>query len=144
MAFIARWSFEVPFGKKEDAFRVLDRWDAYAREMGWPPHRALVGSIGVSESVVESEYRFESLAELDAAWSKLGDPKFHKWQEDIAPFVVPGSHKWMIYRVHEPTARRAARAVGRSATRGMRRGAATRGAAPKAVVSTERRARARP
>jgi hypothetical protein len=159
MTFIARWSFEVPFGKKEEAFRVLDRWDEYSSKIGWPPHRALVGSIGVSEAVVESEYPFETLAELDEAWSKLGDPTFHKWQEEIAPFVVPGSHKWMIYRVHEPATRRAARApairgkraaapapVGR-ATRGMRRtpaGAApTRRVSPKPIVSSERRARAR-
>ncbi|MGZ3424804.1 MAG: hypothetical protein ACXVEE_43505 [Polyangiales bacterium] len=120
MAFIARWSFEVPFGKKEDAFRILDQWEQRSRSMGWPPHRALVGSIGVSEAVVESEYQFETLGDLDEAWSKLSDPKFHAWQEEIAPFVVPGSHKWTIYRVHEVSAARGKRPKGGLVAKGRK------------------------
>ncbi len=131
MAFIARWSFEVPFGKKTEVFDMLDRWEARAREMGWPPPRVVVGSIGVPEGIIESEYRFETLGELDAAWGKLGDQKFHKWQEEMAPFVVPGSHRWMIYRLHEPATARRAQPV--------RRGRAT-----SAATTTTRRAGARP
>ncbi|MBI2390017.1 MAG: hypothetical protein HYV09_10550 [Deltaproteobacteria bacterium] len=99
MAFIARWSIDVPFGKKDQLFAVLDEWNAWGDAHGWPQARLVVGSIGAPESRVEEEYRFDSLADLEAAWAKLSDPKVASFRDRIAPFIVPGSPRWEIFRV---------------------------------------------
>src|SRR5437868_1857786 len=101
MAFVARWSFDVPFSKKAEAFRVLDEWEGYARELGWPQGRQLLASIGPPESRVEIEYTFDNLAKLEEVWERLSGDRFKSWQSELAPFVVPGSHHWEIYRVRK-------------------------------------------
>ena|SRR5437773_8959807 len=101
MTFVARWSFDVPFGKKPDAFRVLDEWESYSREMGWPAGRQLLASIGAPESRVEIEYTFEHLAKLEEVWARLSGDRFKSWQEQLSPFVVAGSPRWEIYRLRK-------------------------------------------
>src|SRR5262245_20311014 len=99
MAIIARFSFDVPFGRKSDLFALEKKFGNMSKELGFPEHEALVGSIGVPESRVEFNYRFESLAALEAVWNKLGDPRMAEYQREMAPFIVPGSHCWDILRV---------------------------------------------
>ena len=101
MALIARFSYDVPFGKKNQAFEVLKKYKPMEKELGFPEGRLLVGSIGVAESRVVEEYEFDSLAALEAAWAKLNDPRMPAFQEEMAPFIVPGSHRWEVYRVRE-------------------------------------------
>jgi hypothetical protein len=99
MAIIARFSFDVPFGKKADLFKQVKKWEGFAEELGFPRPEILVGSIGAPESRVEYDHRFESLAALEAVWTKLSSPRMDEYQRDMAPFVVPGSHRWEIFRV---------------------------------------------
>jgi hypothetical protein len=101
MAIIARFSFDVPFGKKAEFLKVSRKWEPMEKELGFPPGEVLVGSIGIPESRVEINYRFPNLAALEAVWAKLGDPRMPEYQRDMTAFVVPGSHRWEILRVQE-------------------------------------------
>jgi hypothetical protein len=99
MAIIARYSFDVPFGKKSELLAQEKKWEPIGKELGFPSAQVLVGSIGTPESRVEFNYRFENLASLEAVWSKLNDPRMEEYQRTMAPFIVPGSHRWDILRV---------------------------------------------
>lgn len=60
----------------------------------------LTGSIGASESVVQSEILLNDLGELNAAWDKLTQIEAHKqWSKDLEPYVVSGTPRWEIFRV---------------------------------------------
>ena len=101
MAIIARFSFDVPFGKKPELLKLNKKWDPLSKELGFPAPEVLIGSIGAPESRIEINHRFESLAALEKAWSKLGDPRMVDYQREMAPLVVPGSHRWEVFRVQE-------------------------------------------
>jgi hypothetical protein len=101
MAIVAQFSFDVPFGKKADILALMTKWRSFAQELGFPKGRVLVGSIGAPESRILEEYRFESLAALEAVWTKLNHPRMAEFQQAMAPLVVPGSNRWEIYRIVE-------------------------------------------
>ena len=101
MAIIARFSFDVPFGKKTDYLKLTKKWEPLSDELGFPKPDVLIGSIGTPESRIEVNHRFESLAALERVWSKLADPRMADFQREMAPFIVPGSHRWDILRIHE-------------------------------------------
>lgn len=101
MAIVARFCFDVPFGKKGDLIRVMKKWEPLQTEMGFPKPLVLVGSIGAPESRIEINHTFPSLASLEAVWNKLNDPRMADFQQEMAPFVVPGSHRWEVFRVQE-------------------------------------------
>lgn len=101
MAIVARFSFDVPFGRKAELFELFKKWEPVARDVGFPKPRVVVGSIGAPESRVEQEYVLESLAQLETIWGKLGDPRAAELTKALGAFVVPGSHRWEILRVQE-------------------------------------------
>ena len=102
MAFIARFSFDVPFGRKEELFRIENRFRELQEKLGFPRGETLIGSIGAPESRVENNYRFESLAALEATFAKVAsEPKMAEFQREMAPFIVPGSHRWEVLRIRE-------------------------------------------
>lgn len=101
MAIIARFSFDVPFGMKAQAFSVMNKWRIIEKELGFPERRTLVGSIGSPESRIEEEFEFESLAQLEEVWARLDDPRMEDLQKELAPFIVAGSHRWEIFRIHD-------------------------------------------
>jgi len=101
MAIVARFSFDVPFGRKAETFALLEEFKQMADEIGFPRPEVLVGSIGAPESRIESNYRYESLAALEATWEKLDHPKMAEFHEKVAKVIVPGSHRWEILRVRE-------------------------------------------
>jgi hypothetical protein len=101
MAIIARYSFDVPFGKKADLFAHTKKWESLERELGFPKPEILIGSIGAPESRVEFNHRFDSLAALEAVWAKLNNPRMAEFQKEMAPLIVPGSHRWDVLRIHE-------------------------------------------
>jgi hypothetical protein len=100
MAIIARFSFDVPFGKKGDLLALEKKWGPLGKELGFPEPEILIGSIGTPESRVEFNHRFESLAQLEAVWNKLNDPRMGDYQREMGQFIVPGSHRWEILRIH--------------------------------------------
>ena len=99
MAIIARFSYDIPFGKKSQAFKVMKKWESIGQELGFPKARILVSSIGAPESRIQEEYEFKDLAALQNAWAKLDDPRMPAWQEEMAPYIVPGSHVWEVFRI---------------------------------------------
>jgi hypothetical protein len=102
MAIIARFSLDVPFGKKEEMFRLDGKFRELSGQLGFPPPQTLIGSIGAPESRVEFNYRFESLAALEAVFAKVAqEPRMAEFQREMAAFIVPGSHRWEILRVRE-------------------------------------------
>jgi hypothetical protein len=102
MAIIARFSFDVPFGKKEEMFRLDAKFRELEAKLGFPKAEVLIGSVGAPESRVENNYRFESLAALEATFAKVAqEPRMAEFQREMGPYVVPGSHRWEIFRVRE-------------------------------------------
>ena len=97
--FVASFSYDVAWGKKAQVLAIVDKYRDIAAEMGFPKGRVLVGSLGVAESRIVEEYRFESLAALENAWAAMDDPRIAGCVEEMAPYVVPGSHKWEVYRI---------------------------------------------
>jgi hypothetical protein len=63
--------------------------------------RLLAGLVGVSASHVIDEYSFETLADFEAALAGMAAPQFKPHSDVLAPFIVPGSQHWVVYRVLE-------------------------------------------
>jgi hypothetical protein len=101
MAIIARFSFDVPFGKKQELFSLMKKWEQFEKELGFPPPQVLVASIGAPESRIEANYKFENLSSLEAVWAKLNNPRMADYQKELAPFLVAGSHRWEVFRIHQ-------------------------------------------
>jgi hypothetical protein len=101
MAIIARFSFDVPFGKKPELVQLMKKWEPMEKELGFPKPEILIGSVGAPESRVEFNHKFDSLAALEATWAKLDNPRMADYQREMAPLIIPGSHRWEIFRIHE-------------------------------------------
>ena len=89
MSIIARFCFDVPFGKKADLLRLMAKWEPMSKELGFPKPQVLIGSIGAPESRVELNHTFESLSALEAVWAKLVPWKGEFLQISLVLFV-PG------------------------------------------------------
>jgi hypothetical protein len=100
---IARWHIDARFGHKQTVVDSLKKWGAdIGSQIGWTADkvRIVTGSIGALESTVEIEVQINDLAELNAAWAKLGAIKAHtQWSKDIEPHIVSGTPHWQVFRV---------------------------------------------
>jgi len=63
--------------------------------------RRAAGDVGASASHIIDEYLFESLADFEAALAGMAAPQFRAHSDGLAPFIVPGSQQWVVYRVLE-------------------------------------------
>jgi hypothetical protein len=63
--------------------------------------RLLAGLVGASASHLIDEYMFESLADFESALSGMAAPQFKPHSDALAPFIVPGSQHWVVYRLLE-------------------------------------------
>ena len=104
---ICQWHLDIVYGKQAEAIRVMRAWGAekfasseFSRARG---ARLLAGLVGASASHVIDEYAFESLADFEAALAGMAAPQFRPHSDALAPFIVPGSQRWIVYRVLEPT-----------------------------------------
>jgi len=100
---VARWSITAKFGYKQELLKLMYRWlEEIGPQVGYTKdnQRILTGSIGVPESVVQTETLVKDLAELNATWEKLASiPAHQQWGKEIEQYVVSGSNRWEIYRV---------------------------------------------
>ena len=100
---IARWQIEARFGHKQTVIDSFKKWSTeIGVQIGWTEDkvRVLTGSIGALESTVQTEILVQDLAELDAAWNKLGTIEAHKeWSKELEPYIVSGTPRWEILRV---------------------------------------------
>jgi hypothetical protein len=102
---VCQWHLDIVYGKQADVLRVMRAWGAekfasseFRRARG---ARLLVGTIGASASHVVDEYLFESLADFEAALAGMSAPQFRAHSDALAPFIVPSSQHWIVYRVVE-------------------------------------------
>jgi hypothetical protein len=102
---VCQWHLDIIYGKQGDALRIMQAWGAekfasseFRRARG---ARLLTGLVGPSASHIVDEYLFESLADFEAALAGMAEPQFRVHSEALAPFVVPGSQYWVVYRVQE-------------------------------------------
>jgi hypothetical protein len=100
-----QWHLDIRYGKQADAVRVMRAWGAekfasseFRRAKG---ARLMAGLIGVSASHLIDEYLFESLADFEAALAGMAAPQFRAHSDALAPFIVPGSQHWVVYRLLE-------------------------------------------
>lgn len=100
---VARWQIEARFGHKQKVIDMLRGWHETVGKssgLGSDSARILSGSIGAKEALVVTEVELASLADLEAAFAKIGENPAHaKWSNDLEPFIVSGSSYWEIFRV---------------------------------------------
>ena len=101
--FVCQWHLDVPYGKQREAVAIMRAWGTekfasseFSRARG---ARLLCGMLGPSASHIVDEYEFETLADFEAALGGMGAPQFRRHSDALAPFVVPGSQHWVVYRV---------------------------------------------
>jgi hypothetical protein len=101
--FVCQWHLDIIYGKQADALRVMRAWGTekfasseFRRAKGT---RLLAGMVGPSASHVVDEYLFESLADFEVALSGMAAPQFRAHSDALAPYVVPASQHWVVYRV---------------------------------------------
>lgn len=102
---ICQWHLDIVYGKQAEALRVMRAWGAekfasseFRRARG---SRLLAGLVGASASHLIDEYTFESLADFESALSGMTAPQFKPHSDALAPFIVPGSQHWVVYRLLE-------------------------------------------
>ena len=100
---ICQWHLDIVYGKQSDALRIMRAWgkekfasSEFRRARG---ARLLAGLVGASASHLIDEYSFESLADFEAALVGMAAPQFKTHSNALAPFIVPGSQHWVVYRV---------------------------------------------
>ena len=102
--YICRWSFNAPFGKRGKALQLARQWEKQvAKTINFPKgkSRIYVGHIGASESLVVIETEFKSLKAFEDGQKKLDHKKQEVWAKKIAPYIVPGTQKWEVFRTVE-------------------------------------------
>ena len=101
--FVCQWHLDVPYGKQGEALAVMRAWGAekfasseFRRAKG---ARLLCGVLGPSASHIVDEYEFETLADFEAALGGMAAAQVKPHSDALAPFIVPGSQHWVVYRV---------------------------------------------
>jgi len=101
--YVCQWHLDVPYGKQGAALEVMRAWGrdkfAHSEFRRAKGARLLVGHIGVSAARVCDEYLFESLADFEAALGGMTGDVFRRHSEALAPYIVPGSQHWVVYRL---------------------------------------------
>ena len=98
--FICQWSLEIVYGKQKQASEIMKKWNEEkfrSSNFKKSEPRMLKGYIGVSGSVVVDEYAFESMDDFEKALADMAQPQFKKYSDELAPLVVSGSQKWVVY-----------------------------------------------
>jgi hypothetical protein len=100
---ICQWHLDIVYGKQAEAVRIMRAWGAdkfasseFRRASG---ARLLTGYLGASASHIVDEYTFDSLADFESALASMSAPHFRQHSEALAPYIVPGSQHWVVYRV---------------------------------------------
>jgi hypothetical protein len=101
--FICAWSFDLQYGTREQALRLLKETGTAIKSTGWRAKRTRIlgGSIGAPESRIIIEHEFNSLADLEASWDGLHQKAefFAKTVTQMKSIVLSGSPRWEVYRV---------------------------------------------
>ncbi len=101
--YVCQWHLEIPYGKQKQVVEIMNAWGAEKLRSSEfkrvKSTRLLVGHIGETASHIIDEYVFETLADFEAALAGMSQPQFKVHSDALAPFIIPGTQKWMVYRV---------------------------------------------
>ena len=100
--FVCQWSLEIVYGKQKQALGIIKAWGEEkfkSSNFKVSENRVMSGFIGESPSFIIDEYIFESLDDFETALSDMSQPQFRQYSDALAPFVVPGSQKWKVFRI---------------------------------------------
>jgi hypothetical protein len=87
--FVCQWHLDIPYGKQGEAVAVMRAWGA--EKFASSEFKRARGA----------EYEFDTLADFEAALAGMSAPQFRPHSDALAPFIVPGSQYWVVYRVIE-------------------------------------------
>jgi hypothetical protein len=96
------WTIDIVFGKQKEALDIIKAWGAEkfkSSHFKVSVNRLSVGHIGESPAHIVDEYLFETLADFETALNDMRQPQFKQFSDAIAPYIVPASQKWTIYRM---------------------------------------------
>ena len=102
--FVCQWSLEIIYGKQKPALDIMKAWgEEKFRSSNFrvSQNRVMNGYIGSSPSFIIDEYVFESLDDFEKALADMSQPQFRQFSEALAPYIVPGSQKWIIFKIIE-------------------------------------------
>jgi hypothetical protein len=97
-----QWHLTIIFGKQRQALDIMKEWGAEkfrSTSFKKSRNRVMTGYIGESASQIVDEYLFESLDDFNKALQEVGQPQFKQYSDAIAPLIVPGTQKWVVYKV---------------------------------------------
>jgi hypothetical protein len=100
--YACQWTLRIVFGKQKEALEIMKQWGAEkfrSSHFKVSTNRVMTGFVGESPSYIVDEYLFESLADYEKALADMSQPQFKQYAEAIAPYIVPGSQQWTIYRI---------------------------------------------
>ncbi|HEY3295546.1 MAG TPA: hypothetical protein VGL38_08905 [bacterium] len=102
--YACQWHFDIPFGKQTEVLDIMKRWEEEIDKDPQSPkgrgRRLMVGHVGASASHIIHEHLVDELSDWDHALKIVATGRFQKYSDSLAPFIVPGSQHWIIYRVH--------------------------------------------
>lgn len=103
--FIARWNLVARFGASDECISVLRKWEIdVGQRIGWKPGsvRILCGFIGASQSEIEFESRFDTVADFEAALRDMArNPHHREYMKKLEPMLAGGTNEWRVYREAE-------------------------------------------
>lgn len=102
--YACQWHIDIPFGKQTEVLDILQRWEAEIQNDPEAPkgrgRRLMVGHVGASASHIIHEHLVDELHEWEQALKIVATGRYKKFSDQLAPFIVPGSQRWIVYRVH--------------------------------------------
>ncbi len=102
---VCQWHLDIPYGKQAEALEIMQAWAeeklASSDFRKARSTRLMVGHVGRSASHIIDEYVFDSLADFESALAGMGADRFRTHSDRLAPYIVPGSQHWEIFRVIE-------------------------------------------
>jgi hypothetical protein len=100
---LCQWHLDIIYGKQAEALGIMRAWGAekfassdFKLARG---ARLSAGLVGISASHLVDEYWFDSLADFERALAGMSAPQFRPHSDALAPLIVPGSQRWIVYRV---------------------------------------------
>ncbi len=103
--FLCQWSLDIVFGKQGEALKIIKAWGAEKmKSSGFAKstnNRVYTGYIGKTPAHIVDEYVFNSLDDFEKAITDMAQPQFKRFAEQISTIIIPGSQKWLIYKIIE-------------------------------------------